>query len=59
MKTKTVLLIVLVVVLLIGVGSGLYVVEENEYACVVRFQKIIQTAQSAGLYFKIPFLDSI
>ncbi len=59
MKFKTILLIALIIVLLIGVGSGLYVVEENEYACVVRFQKIIQTADSAGLYFKIPYLDSI
>ncbi len=59
MKAKTVLLIVLALVLLIALGSGLYIVEENEYACVVRFQKIIQTAENSGLYFKIPFLDSI
>ena len=59
MKIKHIILILVAIVLLIGVVSGLYVVEENEYACVVRFQKIIQTADKAGLYFKIPVLDSI
>ncbi len=59
MKIKSIILIVLVLVILIGLGSGLYIVKEKEYACVVRFQKIIQTAESAGLYFKVPFLDSI
>ena len=59
MKIKSILITVVAVILLIGVCCGFYVVEENEYACVVRFQKIIQTADSAGLYFKIPFLDTI
>lgn len=59
MKIKTVLFTILAVILLIGISSGFYVVEENEYACVVRFQKIIQTTDSAGVYFKIPFLDTI
>lgn len=59
MKIKHILGGLLVVALLLAAASGLYVVEENEYACVVRFQKIIQTAGEAGLYFKIPLLDSI
>jgi membrane protease subunit HflC len=50
----------IIVLLIIIVGaSSIYVVEENEYACTVRFSKIIDTKDSPGLYFKTPFLDSI
>ena len=34
-------------------------VEENEYACTVRFSKIINTESEAGLHFKVPFIDSV
>ncbi|MDO4567341.1 MAG: protease modulator HflC [Clostridia bacterium] len=44
---------------IICVTSSIYTVEENEYACVVRFEKIIRTTSDAGLYFKAPFVDSI
>lgn len=59
MKMKHLVLAVLLVAVLIGVSTGFYVVQENEYACVVRFEKIIQTTGTAGLYFKIPFMDSV
>ncbi len=36
-----------------------YVVKENEYACVVRFSAIVDTTDTAGLHFRIPFVDSI
>ena len=39
--------------------SSFYVVPENEYACTVRFSKIIDTKGSPGLYFKTPFIDNI
>ena len=39
--------------------NATYTVRENEYACVVRFSKIIATEQEAGLHFKVPFLDSV
>ena len=47
---------VLAVVTLI---SAMYTVRENEYACVVRFSKIIETVDTAGLHFKVPFIDSV
>ena len=43
---------------LIAVNS-LFTVRENEYACTVRFAKIIDTTGEAGLHFKIPFIDSV
>ena len=58
MKTKT-LLIVIALLALIGLTNSLYTVAENEYACTVRFSKIIDTADEAGLHFKVPFIDSV
>lgn len=48
----------LFIILLAGVLS-LFIVEENEYACVIRFSKIIDTRSNAGIYIKIPFFDSV
>ena len=56
---KKAVLIVLAVILLIGVTNSMYTVAENEYACTVRFSKIINTVDEAGLHFKVPFLDSV
>ena len=58
MKKKR-LITVLVLIALIGLGSAVYTVGENEYACTVRFSKIIGTEDTAGLHFKVPFVDSI
>ena len=49
-----------IVVLLLIVGlSSIYTVEENQYACVFRFSEIVNTADTAGIHFKVPFLDSV
>ena len=39
--------------------SSCYTVEENQYACTFRFSEIVNTENEAGLYFKIPFIDSV
>lgn len=39
--------------------GSLYTVSENQYACRVRFSKIIETTETPGLHFKLPFLDSV
>ena len=61
MKTmkKYIVAIVVVVLLAIVLGGATYTVRENEYACVVRFSKIIETTDTAGLHFRVPFLDSV
>ncbi len=58
MKKSSVFLIILLLIALVAV-NGLFIVRENEYACTVRFSKIIDTTDQAGLHFKIPFLDSV
>ena len=58
MKTKIIISILLVLVLLVGLNS-IYTVRENEYACTVRFSKIIDTIDQSGLHFKIPFIDTV
>ena len=58
MKKSGFVIIILVLVALLGLNS-MFTVRENEYACTVRFSKIIDTTDQAGLHFKIPFLDSV
>ena len=57
-KSAVFILIVLLLALVLGLNS-LFTVRENEYACTVRFSKIIDTTDEAGLHFKIPFVDSV
>ena len=58
MKKRVVLITIAVIALLLALNS-MFTVRENEYACTVRFSKIIDTTDRAGLHFKIPFLDSV
>ena len=53
--------IFLIILLLIGVlaVNAMFTVREDQYACTVRFSKIIDTTEEAGLHFKIPFIDSV
>ena len=58
MKKSGILIIILLLIAFIGINS-MFTVRENEYACTVRFSKIIDTTDQAGLHFKVPFLDSV
>ena len=58
MKKSGIFLIILFLAAFIAMNS-LFTVRENEYACTVRFQKIIDTTDQAGLHFKIPFIDTV
>ena len=57
-KLKNVLLFTLLLAAVLGINS-LFTVKENQYACTVRFEKIISTTDEAGLHFKIPFIDTV
>ncbi|NLL46501.1 MAG: protease modulator HflC [Clostridiales bacterium] len=61
MKKKVVSVVSAIVGLIIVacLALSLYTVAENEYACTIRFSKIIRTTDSAGLHLKVPFLDSV
>ena len=56
---KKILFAVIIVAVLIVASASMFTVRENEYACTVRFSKIISTTDQAGLHFKVPFLDSV
>ena len=58
MKKTSIFLIVLALAAVILAGS-VFTVAENEYACTVRFSKIIDTTSESGLHFKVPFLDTV
>ena len=56
---KNIVIIVILLLLVILLTNSIYTVKENQYACTVRFSKIIDTTSEAGLHFKVPFVDSI
>ena len=56
---KGIIIAVIALILVIVAANSVYTVKENEYACTVRFSKIIETTDQAGLHFKVPFIDSI
>lgn len=58
-KKSAIIAGIIVLLLILCLAFSLYTVKENEYACIIRFSKIIRTTDSAGLHFKLPFLDSI
>ena len=58
MKKSGIFIILLLLIAVLAVNS-IFTVRENEYACTVRFAKIIDTSGEAGLHFKIPFIDSV
>ncbi len=60
MKKKVTIGIIALVAVLVFLGvNSIYTVRENEYACVTRFNKIETVQSEAGLYFKVPFVDTI
>lgn len=58
MKKRIIIIAVVALALVLAMGS-MFTVREDEYACTVRFEKIISTTDEAGLHFKLPFLDSV
>ena len=56
---KGILIAVIAIVLVILLTGSFYTVAENEYACVFRFSEIVSTTNTAGLHFKVPFVDSV
>ena len=59
MKKSSIIITIIVVALLIVAANSVYTVQENQYACVVEFSKIVATNDQPGLHFKVPFLHSV
>ncbi|MBQ7822008.1 MAG: protease modulator HflC [Clostridia bacterium] len=53
-----VIIAIAAIVVFLAVTGCLYTVAENEYACVFRFSKIVETDDTPGLHFKLPFIDT-
>ena len=58
MKKSGIVIIVLLLAVILA-ANAVFTVREDEYACTVRFSKIIDTTAEAGLHFKVPFVDSV
>ena len=56
---KSAILIIIAALLVILVGNSVYVVQENQHACVSEFSKVVSTTNAPGLHFKIPFIHSV
>ena len=59
MKKSHIIITVIVLLLVVVAANSVYTVEENQYACIFRFQEIIQTENTPGLHFKVPFIDQV
>lgn len=51
--------LVLLIVAIVVISTTAYVVGENEYAYITRFSKFVKIQDTAGLHFKMPFLDKV
>ena len=58
LKKSGIFIIIFLLIAFLGLNS-IFTVRENEYACTVRFSKIIDTTGEAGLHVKLPFVDSV
>lgn len=58
-NTKWIIIGVAALLALVLLSGCFFSVAEDEYACTVRFSKIIGTTADAGLHFKLPFIDSV
>lgn len=58
-KTYITLTIILVAIILFFAAGPFYIINEGNQAVVIRFGKIVSSHTQAGLYMKIPFIDSV
>ena len=56
---KSIIIAAIALLLVIVLANSVYVVQENQYACVAEFSKVVSTTDRAGLHFKIPFIHSV
>lgn len=56
--TATILIIAVIAAVLLLVNAA-YVVEQNEYGVVLEFGKVENVKSEPGLYFKLPFIQSV
>ena len=58
-STRVTIICILILLVIIAASSSLYTVRPNQYMCVARFSRIIDTVSEPGLHIKIPFIDNL
>ena len=58
-KGLTVIIVIAIILICIAVAGPLYIVNEGEQAVIVQFGRITNVVTTAGLKFKIPFIDEV
>ena len=58
-KLTTILLTVIVLSVILIMMGPFYILEEGQQSVVIRFGKIVNAEQEAGLKFKMPFVDNV
>jgi len=59
MSKSSIIFIVISLLVILGVSSSVYVVDETEVAIKLKFGEIVQSDIQPGLHFKIPFIHTI
>ncbi|MDX9802184.1 MAG: protease modulator HflC [Spirochaetia bacterium] len=58
-KFLTIFITLVVLVFILAAMGPFYILEEGQQAVLIRFGKIIDTQQDAGLKLKVPFIDNV
>ena len=56
---KGIIFIAVALLLVIVLSGCFFTLAEDQYACTFRFSEIVNTAETAGLHFKVPFVDTV
>ena len=56
---RSVILLVLLGVIVVGALSSIFIVDEREKALVMRFGRVVNVQEEPGLAFKLPFVDEV
>lgn len=59
MSKKAIIGVLLVILVLIGMRTVLFTVDETEQAIIVQLGKYVRTVQEPGLHFKIPLVQTV
>ena len=59
MSKKAIIGVILVILVLIGMRTVLFTVDETEQAIIVQLGKYVRTVQEPGLHFKIPLVQTV
>ncbi|WP_084862826.1 protease modulator HflC [Salibaculum halophilum] len=59
MRTKLLYLLPILLIVLVGILSSIFIVDEREKALVLRFGRVVQVKTEPGLGFRLPFLDQV